>query len=325
MTLYDRIVNTGTIAEPKGVPKPEFALPSTINWMRSLAIALETQPINYQNAKAFYSNVQRRKMPDQQENTIFEQLLFALHQCSALHALCKAPNKADVARVGIVTWYYGIYAGGSAMVTAQDGSFQDDHSSTAAVWDKQIASRGYAMQPFELRLPSLVKKETDLELERLLNVPRFALSGHSPTNNDEAYAARHGYLSGSANWWRWKTEENIRSSSEFRALKVDNFRSKVARDIRDNRLKNRSIGFLHQASRYRGKANYREALFLGYGSSVETTLAKYVDDLAAVLDAFVCAAGVFCSLKIGKTAWEEFVSELEEKRSFSFPPSRLWK
>jgi len=325
MTLYDRIVKTGTISEPNGVPKPEFALPSTINWMRSLTIALETQPINCDGAKSFYSNIQRRKMPDQEENTIFEQLLFALHQCSALHALCKVSNKADVARVGIVTWYYGIYSGGSAMVTAQDGSFHDDHSSTAATWDRQIASRGFAMQPFELRLPNLQKKEADDELKKLLNVPRFDLAGRSPSNSEEAYAARHAYLSGSAKWWRWKTEENVRASSEFRALKVDNFRSKAAREIRDKKLKNRSIGFLHQASRYRGKANYREALFLGCGSSVETMLANYVDDLAAVLDAFVCAAGVFCSRKMGKIAWEEFLSELEEKRSFSLPPSMLWK
>jgi hypothetical protein len=39
--LYDRIINQGTINEPGGKPDPQFALPSTVNWMRSLRILIE--------------------------------------------------------------------------------------------------------------------------------------------------------------------------------------------------------------------------------------------------------------------------------------------
>ena len=130
-----------------------------------------------------------------------------------------------------------------------------------------------------LRVTTLLKKNADAELADLLTVPRFQLAGTAPQTPDDAIGACIAYLSGSTDWWRWRTEEDVRGSRDFRALGVSDFRSKAAREIRDNRLSGRSIGFLHEAFRYRGKANYREALYLGYGPSIEFTLSTYVDDL----------------------------------------------
>jgi hypothetical protein len=324
MSLYKRITETGTLSEPNGVPDSIFALPSTLNWMRGLSMLVEHHGINATAAKAFYTAVSRRKASAHEENTIFEQLLFALHQCSALHALRSVPRKADIARVGIVTWYYGVYAAASAMVAAQDGSFQDDHTGTAGVWDRQIAACGLIIPPFDARISTLKKKDADREITDLLTVPRFDLAGAAPNTLEEARGASHAYLSGSAGWWRWKIEEDVRSSRDFRALGVADFRTKAARALRDNRLSGRGICFLHQASRYRGKANYREALFLGYGLSIEARLASYVDDLSAVLDAFVTAAGIFCSRRLGKNVWDEFTEDLEHRRAFSTSPTALW-
>jgi len=108
-------------------------------------------------------------------------------------------------------------------------------------------------------------------------------------------------------------------------LGVKDFRTKIAQELRDKRLSGRGIGFLHQAFRYRGKANYREALYLGYGTSVETTLALYIDDLSVVLDAFVTAAGLFCARRLGAAVWSEFVSDIEGHRAFSISPNSLWE
>lgn len=324
MSLYKRITEIGTLSEPKGVPNPIYALPSTVNWMRGLRLLVEHQGFDPNAVKSFYAKVARRNASAHEENTILEQLLFALHQCAALHALRTVPRKADVARVGIVSWYYGVYAAASAMVAAQDGSFQDDHSGTAGVWDRQIAVRTLMMPPFDARVSTLIKKDCDLELATLLTVPRFDLAGAAPKTVDEARGASHAYLSGSASWWRWKVEEDVRSSREFRDLGVSDFRSKTARELRDKRLASRGICFLHQASRYRGKANYREALFLGYGPSIEATLAEYIEDLSTVLDAFVAAAGVFCSRRLGSAVWDEFFADIEKKRAFTTSPSALW-
>ena len=324
MSLYKRLTKTGTISEPEGVPDPRFALPSTVNWMRALALLVDGQGIDAIVASKFYSKVSPRNMEEKEANTIIEQLLFSLHQCSALHALRTIPRKADVARVGNVAWYYGVYAAASAMVTAKAGSLQNSHTKTANTWDIQIADRGLIMPPFDVRISTLVKKDAKRELDQLLTVPRYNLIGSRPSTPDEALGAWHAYLSGSVDWSYNNIKEKVKKSTDFRNLGVLDFRTKAAQQLLNDSLSKHSMGFLHQAFRYRGKANYRDALFLGYGKSTETILTGYIDDLSKVLDAFVTCAGVFCSFRLGATVWDEFMDDVEQNHSFSTSPHMLW-
>ena len=157
--LYDRIVHQGTLSEPNGAPDPQFALPSTINWMHALALIVRDRGFEFTSAGRFYSSIQTRAFSTHEENTTFEQLLFALHQLSALEALRLVPRRTDVARVGIVAWYYGVYAAATAMVAAQDGSFQDGHAGTANSWDRHFAARNLVIPPFALRISTLIERE----------------------------------------------------------------------------------------------------------------------------------------------------------------------
>ena len=324
MSIYHRITVEGTLSEPKGVPDPAFSLPSTINWMRGLALLVRDKKVDHEFSKSFYSSVAKRDASNREVNTTLEQLLFALHQCSALRALKSIPSKADVARVGIVTLYYGVYAAASAMVAAKDGSFQDNHTCTAGVWDRQISTANLIACPFDYRVTTLVKNDAKIEVENLRSTERFNLNGQAPQSIDEAYGACHSYFSGSTTWLREKTEKDIMLSKDFKNLNVSNFRTKKAREFRDQRLSKKTLCFLHQASRYRGKANYREALFLGYGKNTDAMLGSYIDDLSSVLDSFVCQAGIFCSRRLGKSIWKEFLGNLETSRSFSLSPTCIW-
>lgn len=74
--LYDRIVNQGTINEPKGKPNPQFALPSAVNWMRALRILAEHNAIHFSTATFFYKKEGKRALESLVENTVFEQLFF---------------------------------------------------------------------------------------------------------------------------------------------------------------------------------------------------------------------------------------------------------
>lgn len=114
------------------------------------------------------------------------------------------------------------------------------------------------------------------------------------------------------------------ASREFKALSVANFRTKAARELRDSRLTGKAVSFLHQAIRYRGKANYREALFLGYGDYVETLLSDYLDDLATVLRGFVTMSGAFAYKRLGRSIWNEFTDDLDKHRSFQVSPKSIW-
>lgn len=325
-SLYHRITEEGTLLEPSGVPKPNFSLPSTINWMRCLAILVQDEALDFKTANIFYSRISRKTSTNQEQNTIFQQLLFAIHQVSALQALKLVPNKADVARVGIVAWYYGIYAAASAMITAQDGSFQEDHTGTATAWSRQFAMLNLLMHPFNLKITSLEKKKADSELGILrTHVNTYSLTSSSPIDKDDAYSGCISYLSGNVDWWTWKICEDLKTSADFKKLGVADFRTKKARDLRDKKLINRNVTFLHQAIRYRGKANYREALYLGYGSNVKPFVENYIDDLYIVLSGFVAMAGTFCSKRLGKSLWGEFVANLEAQRAFSTSLLDIWK
>jgi hypothetical protein len=322
-SLYNRFTSQGTLSDPDEVPDPLFALPSTINWMRALAILVQDRGLTYGSASAFYSAVQQRVGTAKEENTIFEQLLFAVHQLSALEALRSSTSNADVARVGIVGWYYGIYSAASAMIAAQDGTIQDDHTGTATTWNRQFAANNRVMEPFSYRLSTLVKKDIGVEVAALRAGNGFLLT-EKATDATQAFGACCAYLSGSADWWRWKAEKNLKSSSEYKRLGVSDFRTKAARTLRDARLTGKSTSFLHQAFRYRGKANYREALFLGYGNATETLLDGYADDLAIVLRGFVAMAGAFVAKRIGQPLWSEFLDDLERNRAFTLSPTAVW-
>ena len=147
--LYQRFTKDGTITDPRGIPKPQFALKSTINWMNALKTIIEAENSNYYTSYYQDLSIQKGQLTSQQENSIFEQLLFALHQLSAIKTISKTENKADIARVGIINWYYAIYFSSKAMVIAKDGSFQDNHAQTANCRDKQISAHKFIPNPFQ--------------------------------------------------------------------------------------------------------------------------------------------------------------------------------
>jgi len=322
--LYDRIIKQGTINEPGGKPDPQFALPSTVNWMRALRILVEDQGINFATAEAFYNKQGKGTMDVLVENTVMEQLLLGLHHLSALEQFRSGLKASDYARVGILAWYYGVANAASAMTAAQSGSFQEDHAGTARLWDSDIAARGLAMMPFDWRVSSLVESVYRPEIDAYKSGSTGKLLS-KPTTASDALGAAAEYLSGTASWHVWRVREDLMKTADFKALNVKDFRSKDARALRDSRLSKKSVGFVHQASRYRGKANYREALFLAYGASTETYLTGFADDLAIVLRGFLAMAGAFCKRKIGTALWTEFVSDVDARRAFSTRAADIWQ
>ena len=321
--LYQRIVEQGTVNEPDGKPNPRFAFPSTVNWMKALALLVDADPISFSSAKSHYGSIGKRAITSLVENTVFEQLLLGLHHLSALQKIKDIRPGADVARVGVLAWYYGVTNAASAMIVAQNGSFQENHSGTAAAWDREIAARNLALGVFGWRVSNLLESAFKPEIDAY----RSNSTGNllvPPITESDAIGVAASYLSGSANWYVWRAAEDVKRTKEFKNLKVDNFRTRAARELRNDKLSKRSIGFLHQASRYRGKANYREALFLAYGRSNDHKLDTFVVDQANVLHAFLGMAGAFASRKLGKRLWDEFIADVDANRAFSLSAASVW-
>lgn len=323
-SLYSRMRAHGTLAETAtDVPDARFALPSTINWMRALAILVDDQPLDFGAARRYYANVHRRAASDREINSICEQLLFALHQIASLRAIASVANKADVARIGIVAWYYGIYGAASAMIAAADGSFPNTHAATAMQWARHFPANRLAMAPFADRLSNLSDATIEAEL-----APMRVRGKHSltviPTTTAQAWGCCTEYVSGTAGWEQWNIREQVKATREFKDLGTDSFRTAAAKKLRDARYEKRGIAFLHEASRYRGKANYRDAIYLAYGKSVPALLTGFVDDLERVLSAFSTMAAAYASMRMGRDTWTAFIDDLEAKRSISVSPKGLW-
>lgn len=232
---------------------------------------------------------------------------------------------SDIARVASVAWYYGIYDAGTAMIAAQAGGLQDTHTDTAREWYNQLIKQDNVVSPFCLKLSSLEKKTATQELNDYAYDPKVRLIDE-PVNLNQAYHCALAYLSGSWKWWAERVETNIKKNNkEFKELKVSDFRTKRARVIRDSQLSRQGISFLHLAYRFRGKVNYRDALFLAYGLSTETYLGKFVSDLTCVLEAFLIMTGAFCCRRLGKELWQGFLRDIDVKRSFSLSPREVWR
>jgi hypothetical protein len=111
---------------------------------------------------------------------------------------------------------------------------------------------------------------------------------------------------------------------ELKKLNLADFRTKKAQALRDERLAAKSLGFMHQAFRYRGKANYRDALFLTYEPQIGATLDGFIADAEVVLKSFVTAAGAFCSRRLSPTDWLAFTEDLQSHLRLAVMPNEVW-
>ena len=320
--LQGRFMEQGTLSDPDGIPDPTYSLPATLNWMRALSILVKDESIDVSSMKSLCASVTRGSLSDQAVNTVFEQLLMSLHHLASLKAMASSTNRIDLSRSAIVTWYYGIFHAASAMIAAQDGSFQDAHAETANAWDRNFSGRPYVPKVFSYRVTTLVGKDVEREIKTLRAGNAFKLDSE-PKNVQQAFGACMSYLKGSAKWKAKYIEEDL-LRKELKKLDLTNFRTNKAKEIRDERLTGKTFGFVHQAFRYRGKANYREALFISYGSHVEPMLANFYTDLFSVLEAFLCMAGAFCAQRIGKDLWNAYHDDVSTNAPLLVKPIDLW-
>jgi len=309
--LLDRLFDAGDQAEPR------FAFQGTVNWMRALAEVVNSGACDHDELESLYRRVPRRPVNQEADTLVFENMHMAYHNLASLNAMNDdALDKYDICRSAIVAWYYSVYFASSAMVAASSGSIQETHTATAKVWQADIAERNLIPYPFNLHLSSLVTTTAEDEISAYRGNNIYDLN-HSAQDPEMAHGAIVSYLKGTHKYKKWESEERIKTSREFKALNVDNFRKKVARELRDRTLDKGQVNFLIQAFRYRGKANYRDSIFLSYGDNHEDTIEQFVEDLNDVAFGFLRAASRYCSARVERGTWALFVSDIEDNTRLS--------
>lgn len=304
-------------------PKPLFAFHGTVNWMRALSILVENGSFEDKEIKAHYKLVERRKANPEADTSVFENMMMAFHNHASLVRINEdTTHPYDICRLAIISWYYSTYFTCSAMIAAASGSSQETHAHTAKVWQSDIVEQELVMSPFSLSLSSLVDEVMKKEELAYRDGNEYHLNMY-PENKEEAWGAVISYLKGTGDYEKWRVEERIRDSREFKALEVENFRTKAARVLRDEQLAKHGVNYLAQAFRYRGKANYRDSIFLSYGRDNSEKIGVFIEDLKKVSYAFQRMAAYYLSRRVEKGTWEMFIADLEENSQLSIDAKYL--
>jgi len=309
--------------EAKDQAEPRFAFQGTINWMRALAEIVDDGSCDDGKLKSIYSKLSRRTINRDADTLVFENIFMAHHNLAALNSMDDdIKYKYDICRSAIVSWYYLTYFASSAMVAATSGSVQETHAATAKVWQADIVEKNLFPYPFNLHLSSLVTKKVDADIKIYRNSNIYDLNIYA-NDTEQAHGAIVSYLKGTAGFKKWQTENQIRTSSEYKKLGVSDFRKKIARELRDKSLEKGQVNFLIQAFRYRGKANYRDSIFLSYGDNNEDLIKQFIKDLLTVSRAFLRVASYYSAKRVEKGAWEIFIKDIENNSRLSMDISIL--
>ena len=300
-------------------PTPRFAFQGTVNWLRALAIA--TAPPDFEDAalRSFYGRVVRRTPNRPADTLAYESLLMAVSQAASAQHLSSAPGNAyDACRSAIVAWYYAVYYASKAMIAAKSGADPQTHAEAARVLQSDLIVSGLVKYPFDLSVTDLVPTVSEPQIDALRGGSTSDLNA-VPTSPLEARGALCSYLNGTCDYRKWELEERVRKTGAFRALGVTNFRSANARALRDAALSPESVNFLSQASRYRGKANYRDAIYLSYGTNKAAAIGVLNADLAATSLAFVRMSAHFVSRRVEAGTWTDYAADVMAQARFTPP------
>lgn len=312
MWLLERLYGAGD------QPVPRFAVQSTTNWMRALAITCQDSGFSDAELKAKYRGVSRRAANTDADTLAFECLLMSMNYVCAVGALAQSTNAYDSIKPAIVSWYYAVYYSSKAMIAASTGSDPQTHAKTARVWQADLVSRNLIQNPFDLFVTNLTPSNIKATIQSLRSRNQHALV-EEPTDTTEAWGAICGYLSGTSDYEKWKIEERVKSSTDFKNGGFTNFRTNAAKSLRDNKLVPATTNFLTQAFRYRGKANYRDAIYLSYGASFEAALLQCHKDLEFVSLSFTEMAAHYVSRRVDKDDWVEFCKDINKNAKFNLP------
>ncbi len=308
----------------KDQPNPTFAFQGTVNWMRALSLIVQNGSFEDTKIKDHYKSVSRRNPNIKADTLVFENMMMAFHNQASLVNLCKETNNSyDICRSAIISWYYSTYFTCSAMIAATSGGKQETHMHTAKAWQSDIVNTELVMLPFSLYLTSIEEKIMKLKIDEYRGSNEYDIKSY-PSNCDEAWGSIVSYLSGTGRYEKSRIEDKIKSShKEFKSLGVDNFRTKKARELRDKELAKNSVNYLTQLIRYRGKANYRDSIFLSYGDDNLEKIERFVRDLEKVSSTFQRMAAFYLFRRIEKGAWSEFITDLNANSRLSLKTQYL--
>jgi hypothetical protein len=298
------------ITEEDSDREPQLALQSTVNWARSLAFEIAAE--HGGSLRQQYHSCLRRFRTNTQGGgsqlatpAIFEPLFSTLtNALSVVSHATDEPGPRPWALPGvIVSWYYSTYTAMRSMLAASGVDAPETHGGVMNSVGATLRSR--LPHPLNMLARWQRNEEFSKELPDYPGVGSRDLTTAFSETRQCAQEMLLGYLSGTRQREVDKVKERLR-----KAHRLQDFRAKNAREIRDKALRSQVYNFMHCAFRYRGKANYRDAIYIAYGSRDLPHSDDFLRALAVSSKfAFVCALA-FLTHRLGAARPREFVADV---------------
>jgi hypothetical protein len=289
-----------------------FALNSTMNWMKALAYEItqeygKTEEEQVKACRNIFANVTPCKNKPELD-IVFGPLFHSLVFVESIQSVnCMEEARPWMFASEIVKWYYSVYNSFKTILAAFSGKETDTH---AAMIKALNAGNLRKSLPYPFNM--LAKWEKNEEYSIVFeNTPMF---NRQKNVLREAFRAdRHlaksmilEYLSGTTKYETERVKKEI-----LKHVSYTDFRTKVAKQDRDKRLA-KELNFLTCAFRYRGKANYRDSVFLAYGNDDKRLDREYLKSLQVVAKfSFICAL-VYTEKRIGKKTMITFLQDIKD-------------
>ena len=315
--LYNKLLDARDQSEPT------YALLGSANWMRALAIKSANLANDPTAAMQFYS--ERAKEPRCSVDVgvkALENHYKALRYLAALKSFASSSNVYDLIQSAIISWYYAIYFASKAFILPKSSDVADTHAKVAKQLQHSVILRGLLISPFDMNAPTIVEKEFEQYVSKNYPCKSFELINEPKTPMD-AQSALVAYLRGTAKYRQEIVKQDLRKTADFKNLKVDNFRTIKARMLRDEWLRKHHVNILVQAFRYRGKANYRDGLYLSYGEDQIKKMSQWTVDMHSVARAFMVMLTTYLLHHVPTELWKEYCSDIKLHTRFNLDEELL--
>ena len=301
------------LKEKNGLSQPnsQYSTPAMYNWIKSLVIIIESSDDFCHNSLSdLYKKENRLNFKDDGKliALTYENILMSLNYYSALKALASFDNLSDTLINGVISWYYCIYNLSKAMITANKKGFIDpNHGKVASNWTHDFSLKKKIPAPFDLSVTNLAEeKELRNSYKKSAQLKNYNLF-KTPEGLEQAEIGNKMYLCGLLKYKREDIEKSLKKNH-----KLNNFRTNKAKAILEEKLtKTKPFGFLNMAFRYRGKANYRDALFLTYYPDGLPRQKELLLNLIKTSEAFMKMTSYYLYYKLPKGCWHSLLNDSE--------------
>ncbi len=302
--LYSEVLKENDLRVPK------FARQGTINWMKALRFEILNKHGNsskeqFKSCSQHFKSAYQKKLVPLNNSSIFESLYSSLTNSLALQTSAKnTGSESWMLPSSIVSWYYSVYFSILSMFGSTGQKVDDNHSSVYRAFGSNLSDQ--MPHPFNMKALYIKNEEYKSTLPTYCSAGSFGLNITFPENQEAARGMLLEYLSGNAKYYTRRTKDRILKKSNY-----SDFRTKIAKEERNRQLP-KKVAFMHCAFRYRGKANYRDGIYLTYGQNSATETKAFLEDMK-VVSQFVFIAGLALAYRSPlKSEVVKFVSDINE-------------